>query len=121
MTYRLSKEKISSFCGDVLPLYLCDSEGEPLYFEDVSFRAEGDAVRVRDFREGSRIPFTGGVLLALTEPGEATVTAVHKGKEYACSVSVREMKHAADGEPLGYYFADRHNHTTLFLDTYSIP
>lgn len=113
MTYRLSKEKISSFRGDVVPLYLSDGEGNALYFEDVRFRAEGDAVRVRDFHEGSRIPFTGGALLALENAGEATVYALHEGKEYTCTVSVREMKHAADGEPLDYYFADMHNHTTL--------
>ena len=59
MTYRLSKEKISSFRGDVVPLYLCDDEGNALYFEDVRFRAEGDAVRVPDFREGSTILFLG--------------------------------------------------------------
>ncbi len=113
MSYRLSKEKIESFSGDVLPLYLCDGEGNALYFEDVCFRAEGDAVRIRDFREGSRIPFSGGVLLQLENVGEATVYATHAGVEYTCSVSVREMKHATDGDALGYYFADLHNHTSL--------
>ena len=113
MSYRLSKEKITSFTGDVLPLYLCDSEGNALYFEDVAFRAEGDAVRIRDFREGSRVPFSGGVLLALTRVGEATVYATHAGVEYTCTVSVREMKHADENAELDYYFADMHNHTSL--------
>lgn len=113
MHYRLSKEKICSFCGDVLPLYLCDEEGRALYFEDVCFRVEGSAVRLHDFREGSRVPFTGGVLLALDEVGEATVYATHAGREYACAVSVREMKRAAEGDALNYYFADLHNHTSL--------
>ncbi|MBQ8894388.1 MAG: discoidin domain-containing protein [Clostridia bacterium] len=113
MHYRLSREKISSFCGDVLPLYLCDNEGHALYFEDVCFRVEGNAVRLRNFREGSRVPFTGGVLVALDEVGEATVYATHAGKEYACTVSVRGMKRAVEGDTLDYYFADLHNHTSL--------
>lgn len=116
MSYRLSKEKIESFCGDVLPLYLTDGEGNALYFEDVSFRAEGDAVRIRDFREGSRIPFPGGVLLALENVGEATVYATHAGVEYACAVSVREMEHADENTSFNYYFADMHNHTSLIHD-----
>lgn len=113
MSYRLSNDKIESFCGDVVPLYLCDEEENALYFEDVSFRAEGDAVRIRDFREGSRVPFTGGVLLALEKVGNATVYATHAGVEYTCTVSVRKMRHAGERDKLGYYFADLHNHSSL--------
>lgn len=113
MSYRLSKDTIASFCGDVVPLYLCDEGGNALYFEDVSFRTAGDVVRIRNFREGSRIPFTGGVLLALEKVGEATVYATHAGVEYTCRVSVREMKRASDDDTLGYYFADLHNHSSL--------
>ncbi len=113
MSYRLSKEKIESFCGDILPLYLTDDEGNALYFEDVSFRTDSDVVRIRDFREGSRIPFTGGVLLALDSVGEATVYATHAGMEYTCTVSVRKMKHASEDDTLDYYFADTHNHSSL--------
>ena len=113
MAYRLSKEKIHSFCGDIVPLYLCDDDGNACYFEDVHFRAEGDAVLIRDFREGSRIPFSGGVLLTLKEMGEAIVYAAHAGKEYRCAVSVRAMQHTDKSDALGYYFADMHNHTSM--------
>ena len=65
-----------------------------------------------------------GVLLTLTEVGEATVTALCEGEKYTCAVTVRPMKKASSEEELNYYLGDLHCHTSelhkpdLFAEEY---
>lgn len=110
MSIKLSKTKIDSYVGDVLPLWLIsDSDIENA---DIKWLAEGDAVSIRSFADDEERPFTYGVLLRFDRVGKATVTAVFNGEEFRCEISVREMKKASSDDELNYYRGDLHTHTT---------
>ena len=77
MPISLSHTSISSFVGDVIPLYLCantDLENAPITWE-----IQGDCVALRRFDDDENTPFTNGVLLSLKSHGNATVTALFEG------------------------------------------
>lgn len=109
MKYKLSEEKIESFCGNVIPLCL---EGDGLAQQPVTWSCEGDDVLLlRTFSHEKGVESAAnGVLLTLTKPGNATVTASLDGEEYRCRVSVREMVCAQPDTPLQYYVGDFHDH-----------
>lgn len=109
MERRLSKDKIDSYCGNVVPLRLLG--GTPYSCEEITWRAEGDAVRLHLFSEGEGA-FTDGILVTLMEPGEAKIVCTFEGREYVCAVSVRERKRAESGRGLRYYVGDMHVHTS---------
>ena len=111
MERRLSRERIESFAGDVLPLRLLG--GEAYGKEPVTWTCAGDCVQITSFAGEAPGSFTDGVLLTLLAPGEAVVTAALEGREYRCGVSVREMKTAASGKTLEYFIGDLHDHTTM--------
>ena len=75
MEIRLSREKIRSFVGDVLPLWL---EGDDLRYADIRWRTVGDGVLMREFW-GIPDGFNDGVILTLTKSGEYTVIAEYNG------------------------------------------
>ena len=106
---RLSKEKICSFAGDVLPLWLVGAEESG---RDATFSVEGDAVKLRSFANSAEYAFTWGVLLTLVKPGTATVRCEHDGKIYTAEVEVREMHTANGDDKLEYYLGDMHDHTS---------
>ncbi len=109
MERKLSKTKIESFCGDVVPLRLLGgAPGSPA----VTWSADGGCVRVRSFADEPE-PFTEGVLLTLMKPGSAAVTASCGGETYTCAVEVRERKAAASGPDLDYFIGDMHDHTSM--------
>lgn len=110
MTVRFSRESIDSFCGDVLPLRLVTDRD--ISSENIKWRAEGDAVLLRTFDGEEEFPFSDGVLVTLVKPGEAAIYAALDGAEYACPVSVRQMRRAKEGDEFGYYIGDFHDHTT---------
>ena len=110
MSIKLSEEKIESFCGNVVPLYL---EGEkdlaqkPIVW---SYEPE-DALLMRSFSpEKGEESAANGVLLTLMKVGEATVTATLDGEAFTCKVLVREMRKAMPDTPLQYYVGDFHDH-----------
>ena len=113
MQFTLLNGKISSFCGDIVPLYF----DFPVKFQnklanaDISWSYEGDAIYIREFSGEDKTNFNNGVLVILKKAGNATVRAVYDGKEYVCEVEVREPKAVSSDEPLNYYFADMHDHT----------
>ena len=111
MERRLSRERIESFAGDVLPLRLLG--GEAYGKEPITWTCVGDCVQLTSFAGEDPGSFTDGVLLTLLAPGEAVVTAALEGREYRCGVSVREMKTAASGKALEYFVGDLHDHTTM--------
>ncbi|MBE6650120.1 MAG: discoidin domain-containing protein [Ruminococcaceae bacterium] len=100
----LSKNEISSYCGNVLPLTF-SGEGE------VKWSCDSDIVGVRTFSEGE-LAFTNGILLTLKQVGEATVIAECDGVSYPCKIHIREMKHWSNEEACNYYAGDFHDHTT---------
>jgi len=110
MTVRLSRERIDSFCGNVLPLRLLSASD--LSAAQIFWRTEGEAVALRTFSEEEEFPFNDGVLLTLMKPGKARVLAELNGAEYACDVTVRPIKTAAPDDTLHYYIGDFHDHTT---------
>ena len=90
MNCRLSKTKIESYQGDVLPLRLLGEEN--LTAAEIEWSVAGDCVTVRSFRGNMPHSFNDGVMLTLVEVGEATVSATYGGETYTCAVTVRPMK-----------------------------
>lgn len=110
MSIKLSKTKIDSYVGNVLPLWLIsDSDIENA---DIKWSTLGDAVSIRSFADDEERPFTYGVLLRFDRVGKSTVTAVFNGEKFRCEISVREMKKASSDDELNYYRGDLHTHTT---------
>ena len=72
--YRLAEEKIKSFCGNVVPLWL---EGEGLAEQPVLWSCDGeDVLLLRTFsHEKGAESAANGVLLTLMKAGTAVVTA----------------------------------------------
>ena len=111
----LSKERIESFCGDVLPLQLLGVE--KFGMEDITWRLEGDCLDLRTFSDPhfnnyDDGDFTDGVLLTFLSPGVAKVIATYKGTDYVCQVTSREMKQASSEDELDYFIGDMHVHTS---------
>ena len=114
MSVNLSKEKIKSFRGDVVPLYFdfkLDSKNE-LAKADVKWICEGDAVALRTFSGEDETSFNNGVLLILNKVGKATVKANFEGREYTCEVEVTEPEAVSSEDEMNYYLGDFHDHTT---------
>ncbi len=107
----LSKNKIQSFCGDVLPLRLL-SDGEELGNAPIQWGADSPIIGIRSFASGGEFSFTNGILLILKECGEATVWAEYQGERYCCSVTIKPLRQAADDQALQYYIGDLHCHTS---------
>lgn len=110
MRVSLSRSAISSFAGDVLPLYL---KGDTdLSHADICWSVDGDSVTLSRFDRDENTPFTNGVLLSLQSPGNATVTALFEGNAYTCDVTVRARRIASDTDTLHFFRGDLHVHTT---------
>ena len=107
--FQCSKEKISSFAGDVVTLQLC--AGEDLSGAPVLWRcSDSSVVRIRSF-EGEKGGFSDKVLLTLLKEGTARVTVSLGGQEAECQVKVHSIKHADPEEKMNYYRGDMHAHT----------
>ena len=108
---KMSKDEVSSYLGDVLPLSLI---GEGLsYLSDVSWRVEGDAVSLREFDTDADFGIKNGVLISLNSLGEASVYAKYLGEEYVTRVTVREMLESDNDECQVYLRGDMHHHTSM--------
>lgn len=110
MSVKLSKTKIESYVGNVLPLRLISDKN--IENEDIRWSVFGDAVSIRSFADDEEHPFSDGILLRFDRVGESTVTASFNGDEYTCGISVREMVKASSEDDLNYYRGDLHTHTT---------
>jgi hypothetical protein len=111
---RLSKEKICSYVGDVLPIWLDGVEDDD---SEIRFSVEGDSVTLRSFDAASRCAFSWGALLTLVAVGTSLVHCEYHGKVYTATVEVREMRTAAPGDELHYYLGDMHDHTSMNHNT----
>lgn len=118
MTFSLSKNQISSYLGDVLPLHIgFDSEQHSILAKaDIKWECDSDAVIIRSFEGDDPMSFNNGVLLVLNKVGAATVTATLEGVKYTCEVTVRERMTADNDGKMEYYIGDLHNHTTKIHD-----
>ena len=115
MSIWLSRELISSFCGDVVALKLLSDED--ISSDEILWNRDSEAVKIRDdFKYDERFPFTNGVLITLMEVGTATVTAIHRSKRYSCKIEIRERIHAESGDKLDYFIGDLHDHTCPIND-----
>ncbi len=109
MSIKLSKSKIFSYVGDVIPLKLIGEDN--LRYKDIKWSTTGGVCHFREFSGAARGAFNNGILVTLDKVGEGSVTAEYDGVSYTASVSVREMKRYSGGE-LHYYLGDMHDHTT---------
>ena len=110
MHLKLSEERIESFCGNVIPLWL---EGdENLSQKPIVWSCDAqDVLLMRTFSHEKGVESAAnGVLLTLMKAGNTVVTASLDGVEYRCEVCVREMKRASADTPLEYYVGDFHDH-----------
>lgn len=107
---RLSKNRICSYCGDVLPLQLLAEED--LSQAAITWSVEGDAAVIRRFESGYGDGFTNGILVTLVKEGEAVIHAQYDGVTYYCPVAVRPARKADPYEEMNYYIADLHIHTS---------
>lgn len=118
MRLALSKNTVTSYRGDVLPLHL-GFDGErhkELAKADIKWESDSDAVAIRTFSGDDPTCFNNGVLLVLKKVGCANVTATLDGVCYACRVTVRQPLSAASDGKLNFYRGDLHNHTTRIHD-----
>ena len=118
MKTEISSEKITSFVGDILPVWLiCEDD---ISKENIKWTIIGEAAHMRTFEKEDyafrqpdpRPGFTHGVLVTLDKPGKAVVSAEYADKKYSCDILVREAVHTESGR-MNYYTADLHNHTTM--------
>ncbi len=110
----LSRNKIESFRGNILPLHLGfdGEEHSRLSAADIKWSVDGDAVSLREFSGEDEKSFNNGVLIIFNKVGKATVKACLGGEEYSCEVTVREMKKVSSEDELNYYCGDMHDHTS---------
>lgn len=106
----LSKNLISSYVSDVIPLML---EGDGIgKGSPVVWRAEGDVATVRTFSGEGKYSFNHGVLVTLVKEGEGKIIAEYNGREYSAAVQARAMCCASSEDELNFYVGDMHCHTT---------
>lgn len=110
MGKKLSKNRIESFCGDVLPLWLVGDEG--LRQEEIEWRVFGDTVSITELSDGTEFAVNNGVLLTLMGAGESVVVAKIGDAEYKCNVISREMRSLTEGDEVFYFCGNFHDHTS---------
>ena len=107
---KLSKAKIESFCGDVLPIELISDTD--ITKADIKWYVKGDSVSVRSFTDDDPYSYRNQAILTLLKPGNATVCATVSEQEFCCDVKVREAKKAQKSDKLNFYIGDFHDHTS---------
>lgn len=111
MAIRISKEKISTFVGNVFPVWVL-SDDVDLKKTRVRWSVSDSCVMVRDFGGAWHASFQYGILLTAMKPGNVTVTANVDGVKYTAEVEIRERVHDESSDKLNYYLGDMHDHTS---------
>ncbi|MBR2930314.1 MAG: hypothetical protein IKC32_03690 [Clostridia bacterium] len=128
---RLSKENISAYVGEVLPIELVGCEIDAS--SPITWGADGAVARVRSFsvealdeEKTERLKAYGDAtspknvaLISVWDEGCGYVYAEYRGKRYEARISARPML-SADGE-LSYYRGDLHVHTSQNHKTETFP
>ena len=105
---KLSKETVSSFKGNVVPLKLISDRD--ISSEPIKWSGDPKKVLIKEF--GDRpLGFRDGVLLTLLEAGESYVTAELDGVTYTAKIVARETQHSSSDDELNYFIGDFHDHT----------
>ena len=110
MKKELSKNSITSFCGDILPLWLVCDENEKQ--EKTEWSVLGDSVRLTHLCDGTEYEVKNGILLNLISVGESVVIAKNGGVEYKCKVISREMRNLSDADKVCFFRGNFHDHTS---------
>ena len=106
----LSKDFISSYVGDVIPLSLT---GEGIdKSSPITWSVTGDTATIRTFSGEGRFNFNDGILVTLIKEGEGKIVAALHGKEYSIPVTARPMNVSTSEGDFEYLVADMHCHTT---------
>ena len=106
----LSKNLISSYVSDVIPLTL---DGEGIGKDSpIVWRIEGDVATIRTFSGEGKYSFNHGVLVTLVKEGEGKIIAEYNGCEYSADVQARAMCCATSEDEFNFYVGDMHCHTT---------
>ena len=119
MNCSLSNSNITSFRGDILPLWLvCD---EDLSNEEVVWGVSGDSVKLTSLSDDGIYTVNHGVLLVFDKIGQSTVFADFKGRRYECSVICREINGLSEGDNVNYYLGNFHDHTSKDHNAETFP
>lgn len=116
---KFSSDRIESFCGDVLPLWL--ESDEDLSREDICWKADGDCVRITSLRDDGPLTVNHGVLLTLLREGECAVRASYKGNVYSCNVVSRRPKKFDTNGERRYFRGNFHDHTSMDHNVATFP
>ena len=118
MKLALSKNKIISSVGAVLPLHIgFDSEShKELAAKYIRWSVDSDAISLRTFEGDDKKSFNNGVLLIFNKVGTANVIAELDGEKYTCSVTVNEPKRESSDGEFNYYVGDLHDHSGNYHD-----
>ncbi|MBQ8606503.1 MAG: hypothetical protein IJ408_07160 [Clostridia bacterium] len=110
MSIKLSKTKIESFCGDVLPIELLSDAD--ITKADIRWYVIGEAASVRSFPADAPYSHTNKALITFLKPGIAKVVAELEGEKYECEIFAREMRRADPYKKPQYFLGDFHDHTS---------
>ena len=116
MSYRLSKSSIETFVGDVFALWLTDDSGLDISQKNITFTAQGDALRLRDFKGDGRFSFNHGVLITVLKEGLSTVRVNAEEEVLTFTVNARPMRRATSEQAKNFYLGDMHTHTSMIHD-----
>ena len=105
MSIKISALTLSSFVGDVRPIWL--ESDEDLKFAPISWSCKGDAILLKTLGGCFHGQIRYGVIVTFINPGTATVTATLKGESYTCQVTSRERRDFSS-ETMNYYRGDLH-------------
>ena len=109
MEIKISATELSSFVGDVRPVWLMGDED--LKYAKIKWKLEGDAVKMKTFRGAWHGCFNYGVLLTFVKEGSARVVAELEEQRFECEVHARARRDFS-GEKMEYYVGDLHTHTS---------
>ena len=88
---KISAEKLSSFVGDVRPIWIEDGT-DLKWNKRIAWNLSGDAVAMEKFGGYDHGCFYYGVLVTFVKEGSATITATYDGVEYKCEITSRARR-----------------------------
>lgn len=107
----LSKNNISTFCGDIVTLRLLSDND--ISCERINWSSSNESVvYIKEFSNGNEDSFSDGVLLVMMGVGSAVVKAELYGQVFECQVESKTMETANINDKFNFYFGDFHAHTS---------
>lgn len=113
MNCKISHEKIDSFVGNVLPVWLVSDED--ISKADITWSVDDpDTLGMRTHGGTDPLSIAHVALITLKKPGKSTLKAEFEGKTYVCEVEAREAKRSDPNAKFNYYVGDFHDHMSNF-------